>query len=453
MATVNFLSARSQSRSRLGNAINYVSQDTKTMDISGQKLLSGQNCSPSFAEKEFIATRSMHRKNSPVWFYHYTQSFHPEENITGPQAHKVAKEFAEKAWPGSEVLIATHVDAQHIHSHFIVNSVCVESGKMLRQGPDTLKKLRNLSDEICMRRGLSVLKPEHKSSKTIGTKEYRSAAKGQSWKFELINTIDLCMKISISKEDFIRNMEKRGYRVRWETSRKNITYTHPGGMKARDEKLHDDRYLKEVMEHEFSIRRKIIYAGAEKLEQDATGTGSPRSSPAHDTASRNTVQAPGFAETSGAYAGKHCQPKQYSAGLSGEHREQQLLPAYQGADVRTSVPNRRAFDPAEEAGRNGPTGWEEERASLFETEAQTAQTVSAGAGWPNSSHDSYVTGSLAHDILKLGRSLEQSGNPVPLSPAPPRMDKKTWKKLKLKRLSVGHKMDDHEEKERWEQHM
>lgn len=453
MATVNFLSAKSQSRSRLGNAINYVSQDAKTIDISGQKLLSGQNCSPAFAEKEFIATRSMHRKNSPVWFYHYTQSFHPDENITGPKAHEVAKEFAEIAWPGSEVLIATHVDAQHIHSHFIVNAVCVESGKMLRQGPDTLKKLRNLSDELCMRHSLSVLKAEHKSSKTIGTKEYRSAAKGQSWKFELINTIDLCMKISISKEDFIRNMEKHGYRVRWESSRKNITYTHPSGMKARDEKLHDDRYLKEVMEHEFSIRRKIIYAGAEKLKQDATSTGNARSSPAYGSASRDTVQAPGFTETSGAQAGEHSQSEQFSAGLSGEYREQHRSPAYHGADVRASVPDSRAFYTAEEAGGNGPTGWEEERASLLEAAAQTTQTVSAGVGWPDNSHDTYGTGSLARDILKLGRSLEQSGSTVPLRPAPPRMDKKTRKKLRLKRLSVGHKIDDHEEKERWEQHM
>ena len=32
-----------------------------------------------------------------------------------------------------EVLIATHIDREHIHSHFIVNSVCFGNGKMLRQ--------------------------------------------------------------------------------------------------------------------------------------------------------------------------------------------------------------------------------------------------------------------------------------------------------------------------------
>lgn len=90
---------------------------------------------------------------------HYTQSFSPDEPITGQQAHELAKEFAEKAWPESQVLVATHVDVRHIHSHFIVNAVCHESGYMLRQGPTTLKRLRKLSDEICQAHGLSILQP------------------------------------------------------------------------------------------------------------------------------------------------------------------------------------------------------------------------------------------------------------------------------------------------------
>lgn len=61
----------------------------------------------------------------------------------------LAKAFAAQAWPESEVLISTHIDAAHIHSHFIVNAVCPTSGKMLRQGPNTLRELRQLSDRLC----------------------------------------------------------------------------------------------------------------------------------------------------------------------------------------------------------------------------------------------------------------------------------------------------------------
>ena len=132
--------------------------------MDGRQLVSGQNCTPQLADREFQATRDAYRKDSPVWFYHYVQSFSPDEVITGEQAHQLAKEFAARAWPDSEVLIATHLDAEHIHSHFVVNAVCWESGKMLRQGPNTLRSLRQLSDELCLEHGFSVLPQQNEET-------------------------------------------------------------------------------------------------------------------------------------------------------------------------------------------------------------------------------------------------------------------------------------------------
>ena len=161
MATVNYIPYQRQSAVSLGKVAGYVSQDEKTQGRrTGRKLVSGVRCSSHFAVQEFRATRAAHHKKSPVWFYHYTQSFSPKEPITGPQAHQLAKEFAEQAWPESQVLVATHVDARHIHSHFLVNAVCYESGKMLRQGPRTLEHLRDLSDQLCMKYRYSVLPRE-----------------------------------------------------------------------------------------------------------------------------------------------------------------------------------------------------------------------------------------------------------------------------------------------------
>ena len=116
MATITFIKYQKQSAGALRGVAQYVSQDEKTLDESGSQLISGQNCTPQLAGREFIATRDMHRKKSPVWFYHYVQSFSPEEKISGNQAHQLAQKFAAKAWPDSEVLIATHLDAEHIHS-------------------------------------------------------------------------------------------------------------------------------------------------------------------------------------------------------------------------------------------------------------------------------------------------------------------------------------------------
>ena len=215
MATVNFIRYKEQSAGALKGVSEYVAQKEKTWDeFSGQRLVSGQNCTPQFASREFMATRSAWHKKSPVWFYHYTQSFHPDEQVDGLTAHEIAKEFAARVWLDSEVLIATHVDADHTHSHFIVNAVCHETGKMLRQGPGTLARLRELSDELCQAHGLSVLPPQQPKSNGMTGREYRSAAKGESWKFQTMNAIDLCMRRAASREEFVREMERMGYRVR-----------------------------------------------------------------------------------------------------------------------------------------------------------------------------------------------------------------------------------------------
>lgn len=202
MATVNFIPYRRQSATALSRVAEYVSQKHKTLDEQSRtQLVSGISCSPQVAVQEFRVARAAHHKESPVWFYHYTQSFSPDEPVTGQQAHKVAKEFAERAWPDSQVLVATHVAAHHIHSHFIVNAVCFDSGYMLRQGPTTLKHLRKLSDEICQAHGLSILPsnpPKH--SKEPGTREYRSMEKNESWKMQLMLAIEDAMTVAHSRE-------------------------------------------------------------------------------------------------------------------------------------------------------------------------------------------------------------------------------------------------------------
>ena len=190
----------------------------------------------------------------------------------------MAMEFAEKSWPDSQILVATHIDREHIHSHFLVNSVCYESGHMLRQGPTTLTKLRRLSDEICLAHGFSVLPPNPpKHSKQLSAREYRSMEKGQSWKMQLMIAIEDAMALARSREHFIKRLERKGYKVKWTDERKSITYTTPSGMKCRDVKLYESKFLKETMENEFELRAKI-FGGIERPGPQAgenSGRGSP----------------------------------------------------------------------------------------------------------------------------------------------------------------------------------
>ena len=267
MATVTYIRESKQSISAMKGGIDYCFQDKKVYDeISNQRLVSGINCDGENAFKEFMATKKSYGKTDGMNFYQYVQSFSPEENITPQQAHEIAIEFAEKAWTGYEVLVATHCDAQHIHSHFVINSVSFENGKKLRQNPNTLKSLRALSDEICRHHSLSTLEPYSKDGMKISTREYRTAVKGQSWKFKLMNDIDKAMNISGSKEDFIKAMSIMSYSVTWTDDRKYITYQCPSKMKCRDIKLHNDKYLKGSMENEFRYRQEQ-YFGKPKAEE------------------------------------------------------------------------------------------------------------------------------------------------------------------------------------------
>lgn len=268
MATVTYIRESKQSISAMKGVIDYCCQDKKVYDkISNQRLISGINCDGENAFAEFLATKKSYKKTDGMNFYQYVQSFSPEENITPQKAHEVALEFAEKACTGYEVLVATHCDAQHIHSHFVINSVSFENGKKLRQNPNTLKSLRALSDEICRHHNLSTLGLYSKDGMKISTREYRSAVKGQSWKFKLMNDIDKAMNISGSKEDFINAMSIMGYSVTWTDDRKYITYQCPNKMKCRDIKLHNDKYLKGSMENEFRYRQEQYFGKSQTEEQ------------------------------------------------------------------------------------------------------------------------------------------------------------------------------------------
>ena len=244
-----------QNRFAMRAVINYCMQEYKTYDRkSKRQLISGVNCDGTNAFREFMATKKIYGKDNGFFFYHYAQSFSPKEKITPEQAHEIALEFAEKAWSGHEVLVATHCDREHIHSHFVINSVGFESGKKLRQSPSTLKQLRKLSDEICIAHGLSVLQPYQGGRNSMSSREYRSRLRGNSWKEKLAKDIDTAMSYSGSKDELIRNMSILGYYITWTDTRKNITFHCPNGKKCCDDKLYDDKYLKNNIERELQQR-------------------------------------------------------------------------------------------------------------------------------------------------------------------------------------------------------
>lgn len=257
MATVTFISEAKQSVSAMRGLINYCLQDCKVRDEqSGRRLVGGINCNGENAYTEFMTTKNSYGKTTGMSFYQYVQSFAPKEDITPKKAHQIGLEFAARAWPGHEVLVTTHCDAAHIHTHFVINSVNFENGYKLRQNPQSLIKHRALSDEICKAHGLTTLTRYAGGGSKVSSREYRAAVKGESWKFRLMSAIDLAMNKSGSKQDFISEMQKHGYELTWTDERKYITFTCLNGKKCRDKTLHDEKYLKENIEYELRYREQ-----------------------------------------------------------------------------------------------------------------------------------------------------------------------------------------------------
>ncbi len=256
-----------QTRQGLASILAYCKQDKKTL-YNGRTLVSGVNCVAESAFNEMMNTKINHNKTNGRMYYHLFQSFHPNENLTPETAHEIALKFAKENFKDYEVLVATHIDREHLHSHFIVNSVSFENGKKYHSDKDEIQKLRDYSDKLCREYGLSVVIPQPQKAKQMSTREYRSADKGQSWKLQLAISIDEAMKFAKSKEHFISLMESEGYEVKWTAERKYITYTTPHEMKCRDNKLHEEKYLKENMEDEFRIRKEILYGIKESGEAE-----------------------------------------------------------------------------------------------------------------------------------------------------------------------------------------
>lgn len=160
MPTFTAIPEKTQTATAMRRVLDYVMQDKKTV-INGIKLVSGQNCVPESAFQEFMATKHRYGKATGVFFKQYVQSFKPNCGATPKQIHQIGLETA-KAFDGFEVVVATHIDRDHWHNHFVVNSVNCETGYKIQINEKGLEQLRQRSDEICQKFGLQILQPYQK---------------------------------------------------------------------------------------------------------------------------------------------------------------------------------------------------------------------------------------------------------------------------------------------------
>lgn len=200
---------RISSKAKVGKIEKYLKQEEKTEE----KLISAMNCDSDDFAKQCEMTNLFYQKNDDKddrKYYHIVQSFSPKDNdkLTYEQAHKLGVAFAEKNFKGFEVLIVTHKDKEHIHNHFVVNSVSLETGKKYRADNKSLWQLRRTSNELCKENGLvNSIQPLGKKAK----QKYNDAEiRGKdTWQGELRKQIYEVSHSATSLEDFRNKMNEK----------------------------------------------------------------------------------------------------------------------------------------------------------------------------------------------------------------------------------------------------
>ena len=439
MPIIHFANSKNQTTGGLKKLLGYVGKEKKTK-LEDRRLVSGVNCSQDNAYNEMMLTKQMQGKTGGRLYYHLVQSFPKGYDIKPELAHKIAVELAEKALKNFECVVATHIDREHIHSHIVFNSVSFEDGRKYHSDNNSLHELMKLSDEICRQYGVAVLdKPKfgkENQNDVLGDKEYRSAVRGESFKFALINAITDCMKQAKSKKQFVKLMNRKGYGVRWENERKYITYTTPKGKKCRCNKLHDKRFTKEMMDYEFKVR-DTIFNGTEQDEPE-------RSS--RDTAygGRSGAELDGGAEDiefdmSVAGRGQRRSKRAADKQTDDEVRAEPVDTAWQvPAGERTESSADTSGDERDEQ-RLAETGWEHERGVLLKAErARELAAESKLKAVQNSDSFAIDTIGLVDGITALATLIEDSDEDEDKHYSA--VDRKRLKEEWEKKESLGMKM-------------
>ena len=260
------------------NVIEYVLQDQKVREgyvaITGPynpDILNWDNVYNAFLDE-----KRLWDKDTGRMYAHNIISFHKDENITPEQCLEIGKEFVDKFFPDHQSLIGVHQDKDHLHIHIVTNSVSYIDGMKLHQTKRDLEHQKKFTNNLCLERGLSITeKGKHFDGTAIEEGQVTAWSKDKynlfqhddkkSFVAECAITVMEVKENCCSKDDFIRDMEERGWSVTWSESKKHITFQNENGDKVRDSNLSKTFSLditKEALLNEFERQNEIRLARA-----------------------------------------------------------------------------------------------------------------------------------------------------------------------------------------------
>lgn len=250
------------SRASIAKAINYIVQREKT-DLT---LISGKDCISENAIDEMKLVKKLWGKEDGRQYKHYIQSFNPVDNISPEKAHEIGVKWMEQErFKGHQALMATHVDKEHIHTHFIVNSVNFETGKKFQESKKDLQGLKDFSNQLSKENNLTVPQKDESFLSTFNGKKYQVITKAMqehrhSYVLDIGKAVNEKKKIAISKSDFIKELHMLGIQVKWKEKSKHVTFIDQDNHRVRlanlEKTFKDKSFTKESLEDEFRCNAK-----------------------------------------------------------------------------------------------------------------------------------------------------------------------------------------------------
>ena len=280
MAINKTINKRTNTHGAMRNCIEYVLRQDKTGELL--TYVTGPYCHDEInydlVYRTFLEEKKMWNKDSGRMYAHNIISWHKDEQITLEQAFEFGKEFAEKWFSGFQTLVAVHKDKEHIHCHLVTNSVSYEDGRKLHNTRNDLERMKQLTNQMCRERGLTVAeKGKHFDGSQIEKGEVIAWSKDKynlfrqqvkdSFVADCAMAVLKALENCISKEKFIEKMKQFGWNVNWTEKRKHITFQNQDGKKVRDSNLSKTFHLdisKEDLENEFDRNYERVRAGAER---------------------------------------------------------------------------------------------------------------------------------------------------------------------------------------------
>lgn len=93
-----------------------------------QFYTTGINCDVEEAVEQMQFVKKRYRKEKGILAFHAEQSFAKGE-VSPEVAHEIGVRLANEIWGDRfQVVVTTHLNTEHLHNHFVINSVSFKDG-------------------------------------------------------------------------------------------------------------------------------------------------------------------------------------------------------------------------------------------------------------------------------------------------------------------------------------